>query len=528
MQAQEITHQPCPHQDCESSNAFAYNSDKMLGYCHSCDRSYPSKGMSLKSWAKDTYPLKDTGNMTQREPVEIEGTGDFTEYRGVRRDTMEWYGVKTFGINQVYTYPSGSRKIRNIKDKAFKTDKGFKTDELFGMDKFNSGSSRSVVVCEGELDALSAFQMLDKKYPCVSVPSATPNQKLWQGKAKEWLNSFDKIILSVDNDTAGKSLATKIGALFPSKTYQIIHDKFKDANEFLQGNAKASYQAAFYNCKRYSPDNIRNTTEQFLELFDKKDDAVYVSTGIESFDDVALGLMQGHFTVFQAPEGIGKTEFMRYLEYYILTEHKHLKIAICHLEETEKRGVLGLVSYHLNKNLTRRDLIEEHNMEEDVKRAITELTAEERLYQFQIAVDEDPMDILEKIRYFREACGVDYVFFEPIQDLAYSRKGDESVEKWLSALSVQLSRLASELNVGIVTIAHENDDGQVRDCRTISKRASVVVKLQRDKMSEDRDERNTTQLLLIKNRPAGKTGFAGKLKFEETTFKLTEDRGRWT
>ena len=64
-------------------------------------------------------------------------------------------------------------------------------------------------------------------------------------------------------------------------------------------------------------------------------------------------------------------------------------------------------------------------MEDDVKRAITELTAEERLYQFQIAVDEDPMDILEKIRYFREACGVDYVFFEPIQDLAYSRKGDE-------------------------------------------------------------------------------------------------------
>jgi hypothetical protein len=47
-------------------------------------------------------------------------------------------------------------------------------------------------------------------------------------------------------------------------------------------------------------------------------------------------------------------------------------------------------------------------------------------------------------------------------------------------------------------------------------------------MSEDRDERNTTQLLLIKNRPAGKTGFAGKLKFEEATFKLTEDRGRWT
>ena len=69
----EVTHQPCPHSDCDSSNAFAYNSVKMLGFCHSCDRSYPIKGMSLKSWAQDTYPLKDTRNMTPSAPVEIEG-----------------------------------------------------------------------------------------------------------------------------------------------------------------------------------------------------------------------------------------------------------------------------------------------------------------------------------------------------------------------------------------------------------------------------------------------------------------------
>jgi hypothetical protein len=47
-------------------------------------------------------------------------------------------------------------------------------------------------------------------------------------------------------------------------------------------------------------------------------------------------------------------------------------------------------------------------------------------------------------------------------------------------------------------------------------------------MAEDRDERNTTKLLLVKNRPAGKTGFAGKLRFDEASFKLSEDRGRWS
>ncbi len=87
-------------------------------------------------------------------------------------------------------------------------------------------------------------------------------------------------------------------------------------------------------------------------------------------------------------------------------------------------------------------------------------------------------------------------FLEPIQDLPYSRTTDASIEKWLSALSVQLSRMAAELNVGIVTIAHENDEGQIRDCRTIGKRASVVVKLERDKMTEDERLRRIRRLML--------------------------------
>ena len=235
---------------------------------------------------------------------------EYLPLRGIQVKTMEFYDVRSYRdangelTKQEYIYPSGGKKIR-VMPKTFSAS-GLSQDELFGMNLFPAGSASIVTITEGELDALSAHQMLNVRgtNPVVSLPSATPSKRLWE-KCKPWLDSFDKIILSVDNDQAGKSLAAKIGALFPSKTYEIIHDKFKDANEFLQGNAKASYQAAFYNCKRYSPDNIRNTTEQFLELFDKKDDAVYVSTGIESFDDVALGLMQGHFTVFQAPEGIG-------------------------------------------------------------------------------------------------------------------------------------------------------------------------------------------------------------------------------
>ncbi len=78
-----------------------------------------------------------------------------------------------------------------------------------------------------------------------------------------------------------------------------------------------------------------------------------------------------------------------------------------------------------------------------------------------------------------------------------------------------------------MTIGHTNDDGQVKYCRMIEQRASVVVELQRDKMSEDVDDRNTTKLLVTKNRPVGPTGYAGQLKFNTDSFTLEEKYGAY-
>lgn len=525
-----ITHKPCPYVDCGSSDAFSWDDDKGCGKCHSCGKGYPSR-MPTFDWAQEEYPThsnlrKERSTMTtQLSVVQPEEylTQVYRSGRSISEETMKFYDVKT-GVNadgdsvkQSYVYPSGGRKIRTL-PKSFRAEAGFKSDELFGMDKFNAGSAKAVVITEGELDAMSAFQMLGGKTPCVSLPSATPSQKLFE-KCKDWLDSFDKIYVSFDSDMKAEGVAQKLANLFPNRVYAIPHDKYKDANEFLEAGAREPYRNAFQHAKKYIPENIFNTPDQFLSIVHDDDDSSYVSTGIQALDDVILGLMRGHFTVFQAPEGIGKTEFMRYLEYSLLTQNDDIKIAICHMEEVKKRSLLGLVSYELKKNVTRKDIITNQT---EVDQAIVKLSADERLYQFTLGVDEDPLEILERIRFLTEACGVHYIFFEPIQDLAYSRQGDESVEQFLSQLSTKLARLSAELNVGIVTIAHENDDGAIRDCRMIGKRASVVIKLERDKMAKDEDQRNTTKLLVVKNRPTGSTGYAGQLFFDADKFTLSE------
>jgi twinkle protein len=502
-----FNHQPCPYVDCGSSDAFSYETELMIGKCHSCESAYPSKKATF-SWAKEIYPTKGVNNMgvVDYTPKRIEqaGNGKFVAMRGITERTMEDFGVLTYDDRQEYVYPSGGKKVRTLREKGFYAKDGFKGDELFGMNFFTAGCSKIVTITEGELDALSVAQMLKSSYtnPVVSLPSATPSRKLWEN-CKDWLNSFDKIVLSVDTDEAGNAVADKIAKLFPNKVYRVPHETYKDANEFLQAGKGNDFKSAWWNARKYTPENILNTTDQFLSLYNDTPEHQYVETGIVALDDKILGLMQGHFTVIKAPTGIGKTEVMRFLEYNML--QKGIPIAAWHLEETKLRSLLGLVSYDCKENLTRRDLIDEKKAHDRVVKSIESLTKDENFYQFYLGDGQGTEELLEQIRFFREACGVRYVFFEPIQDVV-AGKNEASKEEILADLSVRLSKIAAELNVGIVTIAHTNDDGDPKYCKMIGQRASVIIDLSRDKESDDVEERNTTHITVQKNRPCSEEG----------------------
>ena len=520
----EIPHQPCPYEDCGSSDAFSYNTDG-FGRCHSCHKSYPSKGGRYFDWVGSKYPLTDFDkeNVMSFTPKRMESNegGRYTPLRGINARTMEDFKVLTFSDRQEYVYPSGGIKVRTLREKGFYAKNGFKGDELFGMNMFTAGCSKNVTITEGELDALSVAQMMKSSYinPVVSLPSGAPSKKLWEN-CKEWLDSFQKIILSVDNDETGNALADRVAKLFPNKVYRVPHDKYKDANDFLMDNAHAEFKSAWWNAAKYTPENILNTSDQFLSLYNDTPDHTYVPTGITDLDDKILGLMQGHFTVIKAPTGIGKTEVMRFLEYNML--QRKVPIAAWHLEETKLRSLLGLVSYELKDNLTRRDLIDDKGRNEDVLAAIKNITKDENFYQFYLGDGQGTDELCDQIRFFSQACGCKYVFFEPIQDVVAGRS-EANKEEMLADLSVRLSKLSAELNVGIVTIAHTNEDGDPKYCKMIGQRASVIIDLSRDKDNEDPDERNTTYITVQKNRPCSEEGRAGKMKFNGETFTLAQE-----
>ena len=826
-----VIHQPCPY--CESSDAFNYDKDKNVYNCFKCSKK--GRYSDLENTNKVVDYVDNNSSYVPKNLVD----GKYLPLRGISQKTMEEFNVLTYGDQQEYVYPSGGKKVRTLSEKKFFAKDGFKGDELFGMNMFTAGCAKKVTITEGELDALSVAQMLKSSYinPVVSLPSASPSKKLWDN-CHDWLNSFDQIVLSVDNDEAGNSVADKIAKMFPNKVYRVDHSKYKDANEFLQNGAATEFKSAWWNCKKYTPENVLNTTDQFLSLYHDTPEHQYVPTGIQALDDKIMGLMQGHFTVIKAPTGIGKslapetpvlrydgkivradqvqvgdslmgpdskprkvtdvnlqegpmyrvtptkgepfdcnadhilslrhtstgevknvvltdyltwsktqkhlwkmwrvgvtdfnqypqdpdfayalgvylgdghkhgpalsmgvkklgvanvliktglleptsitfdrgcfrygmstksvvwrylvdegclnerkiphlfkvnsvdvrravlaglldtdgsvasgcaeitqksekladdicfvarslglaaykkpkevdsetyyrvtisgdlsdipcarlkfkprkqvknvlntgftvefigqgvyrgimldgdhlfllgdftvthnTEVMRYLEYNML--QRGIPIAAWHLEETKLRTLLGLVSYELQDNLTRRDLIEEKQAEDLVIEAIKRLTKDELFYQFYLSDGQGADDLIDQIRFFSQAAGCKFVFFEPIQDVV-AGLSEESKEQMLADLSVRLSKLAAELNVGIVTIAHTNDNGDPKYCKMIGQRASVIIDLQRDKEADSLEERNTTYIRVEKNRPCSEEGSAGMLRFNTETFTLRE------
>jgi len=527
----ENIHLPCPFDNCESSDAFDYEDSKKVGFCRSCGQSYPHKNMRLKDWAKDAYPLK--GFVQKEEEMNtsyavIENKdGEYLEHRGILPRAMEFYKCLTYSdsndnpIKHVYVYPDGGNKTR-VFPKEFYVGK-FKSDQLFGMNLFPAGSAEAVTITEGELDAMSAFQMLGSKYPVVSLPSATPSKKLLEN-CKDWLGSFKKIYLSLDADDKADKFATSLMHLFPGRVYKVPHDKFKDANEFLQAGCGEQYRKAWWSSGLYTPENIYATEEKFLELLHDTPDHSFVPTGIEALDEKILGLMQGHFTVIKAPTGIGKSEFMRYLEYNFIKNHPTVRFATWHLEETKLRSLLGVVSYYLKDDLTRKDLITKKGRMADVEAAIKHITHNTGYMQFHID-DADAEALVEQIRVLTQVYGCQYIFFEPIQDVV-TISNDDSKEALLADLSVRLSKLAADLNVGIVTIAHTNENGDPKYCKMIAQRASVIIDLDRDKEADNMLDRNTTKLVVKKNRPCGLEGNSGELVFDGDTFTLSE-KGSW-
>lgn len=533
-------HQPCP--DCDSSDARAEYDDHW--YCFSCEK-YTKKDLTSFSksviinhreeknskvtsdWLLNHYPtLGDIDNNNNNKDSDYNMNNNYTyEYlplRGINKNTLEKYKVitrvkdnKPYSI--VFPYSDNNNKVRLLDKKDFFTE-GAYSNYLFGVSLFDPGSAKYITITEGELDALSVYQMMGSKYPVVSVRSSVTAKADCESHWK-YLNSFENIVICFDNDGNGKKAAQAVAALFDVNKVLIVDlNQFKDANEYLQANKDADFVKAWWGAKRYLPKGIVGQYSEIQSILAKEDSKSIAEYPWPTINEMSYGIRSKEIVLLTAQEKVGKTEVMGAIEYHLLKTTDY-NIGIIHLEEPEKRAIQRLIGYELDKPIHLPDSTVSPS---DAFKTYADLTKREgRVYFYSHFGSDDPNTILDAIRYLVTVCHCKFIFLDHITMLVTGFEGDDERRK-LDYISTNLAMMTRDLDFCLFLVSHVNDEGKTRGSRNISKIADLLVHLDRDTTSESDVLRNTTTITIRGNRFASKSGPAGQLIFDPKTYKLGE------
>lgn len=493
------SHLPCPL--CPSRDAYSTWSDGH-GYCYSCLGYVPGNKEFILSSADFTY--------------------EYLTHRGLDRRTLEFYNIKTKidadgkPVAVGFKYPNGAYKIRQLADKKFHSEGAIAEAGLFGRDKFSAGSHKYVTITEGEYDAASLWQVVQS--PVVSVQSSGVAARDC-ALDREYLNSFERIYLAFDGDAMGRKATSSVAKLFDyNKVFVVRFTKRKDANEFLQHGESEELRNIWNNSKRYLPETVESSFSIFEQIITEKT-REGVPYPFPTLTQMTYGIRTAESVLLTAQEGVGKTELMHAFQYQLLKETDDA-IGAIFLEEPKRRHLQAIAGLELRKPVHLPDCgVSDAEIFTAVKKAVR---MDDRLHVYSHFGSDDPEVLLDTIRFLVTARACRYVLLDHIT-MAVSGLGGEDERRALDYLSTRLEMMVKELDFSLILVSHVNDAGLTRGSRYISKIADIRIDATRDVTHADPIERNRTYLTVAKNRFSGRTGPAGVLIFDPTTYTFSEE-----
>lgn len=488
-------HIPCP--SCTSSDAYCTYDDGH-GYCFSCEYFKPSK---------EEFLLNDY-------------TFEYLPLRGVTKDTFRHYGCQTKidasgrPVAIGFVYPGGGVKSRKIGEKDFHWTGDHKPG-LFGLDKFASGSRKSITITEGELDACSLYQCI--KQPVVSVQSSVSAVRDCSADFA-YLSGFERIYLAFDGDAAGRAATAAVARLFDhGKVYHVRFSNRKDANDYLQVGETSELLNIWHNAKPYVPDNIVFSFEDFQKaLSEPKKEGV--PWPFPTLNKMTYGIRPGEVVLLKAPEKVGKTSLMHAFLHNILKVTDD-NVAAIFLEEPKHRLLQSLAGLTLGRPVhLPTDPCTPIQVLDAVKSLVKK---DERLHIYDNFGAMDPDVFLDLVRFLVAGRNVKHVFFDHIS-IGCSVGHETDERRVIEYLANRLEMLVKELNFSLIMVSHVNDNGQTRGSHYLTKVADITIDASRNTMALDEQERRTIHLSIPFNRFCASTGHAGDITFDPVSYRLAE------
>lgn len=482
--------------------------------------------------------------LAYQSPVNVRGFFSDIKDRGISKDTCEKFGVRVSSdasgkvLEHLYPYYDRENnltafKVRTIETKQFSSQPvgALSRCSLFGEHLFKGGG-KYVTICEGELDALAAYQMMGSKWPVVSIRDGAQSALRNCKNSYSFLNSFDNIVICFDNDEHGHKAAQQVAALFEPNKCRIVNMSMKDACDYLKAGKQEEFIKTWWDARIYTPAGIINLKDFGPELYNEahQQTCLYPFNGL---NEKLYGIRTGELVTVTAGTGTGKSSVMRELMHHILRSTQE-NIGVISLEENVRSTIFHLMSVEANARLYIREVRDNFPLEQ-LEKWQENTVGTGRFFAFDHFGSITTEEILGRVRYMVKALDCKWVFIDHLSILVSGLEGQDE-RRNIDILMTKLRSLVEETKCALLLVSHlrrtSSDNGHeegrevslahLRGSQSIAQLSDAVIALERDQQADDPNVANTTTIRVLKNRYAGETGVACHLFFNKDTGRLHE------
>ena len=516
-----LRHEQC--ESCGSSDAKAVYSNGST-FCFSCQVSTRKTSDNKVQTMNATTPLLNPYFDGQVEPLAA---------RGIAEATCHKYGVRKGQLNgkAVHLYPyykDGQVVAAKTRDAAknFNIIGDGKDLSFFGQNLFGKPSDKiSLVVTEGEIDALSMAQIMGLKFPVVSVPSGAQSAVKAFRNNIEWLDGWKDVVIMFDNDAPGREGAQKCAEVLRPGKARIASLPLKDANDMLMAKRSEELMKCFWDAKSFRPDGIIAGVDLW-DVISHEDNTLSLDYPYVALNEKTHGCRRGELVTVTAGSGIGKSAFMREIAHHLLGVGETVGMVM--LEESTRRTGLGLMGLAIDKPL---HLSREGVTPLEMKTAFDKTLGTGRVFMYDHFGSSEVDHLMNKLRYMVKGLSCNWIILDHLSILVSGLEGIDE-RRLIDQAMTMLRTFVEETKCGLLLVSHlKRPDGkgheegahtslsQLRGSHAIAQLSDIVIGLERNQQS---DNPNETQIRVLKNRFSGETGEAGKLYFNRDTGRLTE------
>lgn len=321
---------------------------------------------------------------------------------------------------------------------------------LFGWQAFRadfSDGQRSVVICEGEINAMSWHQY---GVNALATPFGAGSGRKHEWISREWerLAQFEKIYLSFDQDKAGRDAVAELAQRLGRHRCFVIPpmpNGHKDVNDCLKsGVPLATMRDVLQASATCDPEELRAAVEYtdavIEEFFPTDSRALGIETPLEALHG-RFARRLGELTIVTGFTGHGKTMFLSWLDLNTIAKGECVCVA-----SFEMRAAVWLKRFV-------RQATAKHDPSVEYIRQVMNWTTD-KLWLFDKVGQASRARVLEVFEYAYRRYGVRFFVIDSLMKLDIS-EDDYALQ---TRFANDLANFANERNVHVTLVAHPRKD----------------------------------------------------------------------